>query len=76
MQMSSPQDQLIAQIRAAISEALKIQFDGEIPLERPKNRDHGDYASSIALQLTKLAGKPPREIDTSLQSPLSAEPNI
>ena len=74
--MSSPQSQLIAQIRAAISEGLAIQFDGEIPLERPKNRDHGDYATSIALQLTKIAGKPPREIATSLQNYLAAQPNI
>jgi arginyl-tRNA synthetase len=74
--MSSPQDQLIAQIRAAIGEALNIAFDGEIPLERPKNRDHGDYATSIALQLSKLAGKPPREIAEALQTHLAAQPNI
>ena len=34
----------------------------EITLERPKNRDHGDYATSIALALAKQAGKPPRQI--------------
>ncbi|MSX44426.1 MAG: arginine--tRNA ligase [Actinobacteria bacterium] len=33
-----------------------------VPLERPKNREHGDYATSIALALAKSAGKPPREI--------------
>ena len=44
----------------------------EITLERPKNRDHGDYATSIALALAKSAGKPPRQIaeiiTTSLKS--------
>ena len=39
---------------------------GEVPesivLDRPKNRDHGDYATSIALQLAKAAGRSPREI--------------
>ena len=39
---------------------------GEAPesivLDRPKNRDHGDYATSIALQLAKAAGRSPREI--------------
>lgn len=74
--MSSPQDQLIVQIRAAIGEALNFQFNGDIPLERPKNRDHGDYATSVALQLTKIAGKPPHEIALALQSVLAAEPNI
>lgn len=34
----------------------------EITLERPKNRDHGDYATSIALALAKQAGKSPRQI--------------
>jgi len=74
--MSAPQDQLIAQIRGAISKGLGLDYQGEIPLERPKNRDHGDYASSIALQLAKSAGKSPREIATALQSALAAEPNI
>ncbi|MFM7451873.1 MAG: arginine--tRNA ligase, partial [Actinomycetota bacterium] len=34
----------------------------EITIERPKNREHGDYATSIALALAKSAGKPPRQI--------------
>jgi arginyl-tRNA synthetase len=74
--MSAPQDQLIAQIRGAISKGLGLDYQGEIPLERPKNRDHGDYASSIALQLAKAAGKSPRDIATALQSALATEPNI
>ena len=74
--MSSPQEQLITQIRLAIEQALKIKFSGEIPLERPKNRDHGDYASSIALQLAKVAGKPPRQIAEALAAELSVQPNI
>ena len=74
--MSAPQDQLIAQIRGAISKGLGLDYQGEIPLERPKNRDHGDYASSIALQLAKVAGKSPKDIATVLQSALAAEPNI
>lgn len=75
--MSSPQSELIAQIKSAIEQRLEIKgYAGEIPLERPKNRDHGDYSSSIALQLSKVAGKPPREIAVALQEFLSALPNI
>ena len=74
--MSAPQEELIAQIRGAISKGLGLDYQGEIPLERPKNRDHGDYASSIALQIAKSAGKSPREIATALQSALATEPNI
>jgi arginyl-tRNA synthetase len=76
MSASSPQAQLTAQIRGAIRQALGIEYAGEIPLERPKNRDHGDYASSIALQLTKSAGKNPREIATALKKILEIEPNL
>ncbi|GKV69110.1 arginine--tRNA ligase [Sporosarcina sp. NCCP-2716] len=34
----------------------------EIMLEAPKNKANGDYATNIAMQLTKLAKKPPRAI--------------
>jgi len=74
--MNSPQEQLISQIRAAIERGLKLPFDGEIPLERPKNRDHGDYSSSIALQLAKVAGKTPRDVAASLQQILAVAPNL
>ena len=74
--MISPHEQLISQIRAAIEQGLKLPFQGEVPLERPKNREHGDYASSVALQLAKLAGKSPREIAGLLAQELSALPNI
>ncbi len=33
-----------------------------VVVERPKNRDHGDYATNVALQLAKRAGVPPREL--------------
>jgi arginyl-tRNA synthetase len=33
-----------------------------VAVERPRNRDHGDYATSVALQLAKPAGRPPREV--------------
>ena len=65
--MSSHVELLEKAIKAAISRAISLgEIDGVTPetitLERPKNRDHGDYATSIALQLAKSAGKNPREI--------------
>ncbi|MDW4573233.1 arginine--tRNA ligase [Microbacterium sp. M3] len=33
----------------------------DLPLERPKNRDHGDWASNAALKLAKAVGANPRE---------------
>jgi arginyl-tRNA synthetase len=73
--VSSHSDLLAAQIQAAISHAIERgdligTVPASIPLERPKNRDHGDYASSIALQLAKPAGKNPREVAELLKKDL------
>jgi arginyl-tRNA synthetase len=37
-----------------------------VTLERPRNREHGDYASTLALQLGKRAGVAPRELAGAL----------
>ena len=73
--MSSHSDLLAAQIQAAISRAIERgdligTVPATIPLERPKNRDHGDYASSIALQLAKPSGKNPRDVAAMLKADL------
>jgi len=65
-------DQLAADIQLAIAGifatgAITGQVPTSIVLERPKNRDHGDYATSIALQLAKAAGQNPRDIALLLQ---------
>lgn len=74
-QVSAHGDLLAAKIRAALQTLLAGgEFEGvlpeKIPLERPKNRDHGDYASSIALQVAKGSGKSPREIAELLKKEL------
>ena len=75
--VAQPQEQLIAQIRAAIEQTLGlVGFQGEISIERPKNREHGDYSTSIALQLAKQLGRTSREVATTLQQQLLAEPNL
>ena len=38
----------------------------QVKVERPKNRDHGDWATNIALQLSKKVGKNPREVASIL----------
>ena len=65
-------DQLSADVQAAVARAFAAAgFTGQVPasitLERPKNRDHGDYATSIALQLAKETGKSPRDVAAVLQ---------
>ncbi len=41
---------------------LAVAVPEHVTVERPKNRDHGDYATNVALQLAKAAGKPPRAV--------------
>ena len=69
--MSAEQSNLSIQdeISVAILQVLRdahSQLNCDIPtsltLERPKNRDHGDYATSIALALSKPSGIAPRKI--------------
>ena len=73
----SQSDALAAAISAAIGAAIERgdlvgTIPVTIPLERPKNRDHGDYATSVALQLAKPAGISPRAVAELLQSSLLA----
>ncbi|MDQ1737611.1 MAG: arginyl-tRNA synthetase [Pseudonocardiales bacterium] len=39
-------------------------------LDRPKNREHGDYATNVAMRLAKPAGKPPRVIAEAIAANL------
>ena len=45
-------------------------------MERPRNKEHGDYATNVALQLAKKAGMPPRELAQSLADALGATDGI
>jgi len=47
-----------------------------IKVERPKNREHGDYATNIALQLAKPAGRPPREVAEAIAKHLADSPGV
>ena len=73
----SQSDQLAAQILAALTAAvdrgeISCTIPASVRLERPKNRDHGDFATSIALQLAKSSGRPPLEVAQMLQRDLQS----
>ncbi|MGA0876967.1 MAG: arginine--tRNA ligase [Candidatus Nanopelagicaceae bacterium] len=55
---------------AFVGDVAKSLTADRVPLERPKNREHGDYATSIALSLAKSEGKTPREIALVIKSGL------
>ncbi|HET9516768.1 MAG TPA: arginine--tRNA ligase, partial [Actinoplanes sp.] len=45
-------------------------------MERPRNPEHGDYASTLAMQLAKKVGVPPRELAAALADELGRQPGI
>jgi arginyl-tRNA synthetase len=47
-----------------------------VGIERPRNPEHGDYASTIALQLGKKAGVAPRDLAADIAGKLAEHPAI
>lgn len=50
--------------------------DTDIALERPRNREHGDWASSVAMKFAKRFGKNPREFAQELATQLGSVDGI
>ncbi|MET8775424.1 arginine--tRNA ligase [Nocardia sp. NPDC050713] len=48
----------------------------EVNVERPRNPEHGDYATNVAMQVAKKAGTNPRELATWLADALSATESV
>ncbi|HEY0870694.1 MAG TPA: arginine--tRNA ligase [Acidothermaceae bacterium] len=70
-------DSVIAAIAAAVAAGdLHVELPQAVTVERPKNREHGDYATNVALQLAKTAGRPPREIAELIAAQLRGTPGI
>jgi arginyl-tRNA synthetase len=71
------QDVVRTAVRGAVGRgALAVEPPDEVVVERPKNREHGDYATNIALRLAKTAGRPPREVAEVLAGELRTRPGI
>ncbi|MFC0582574.1 arginine--tRNA ligase [Micrococcoides hystricis] len=74
-------EELSLVIHAALKQlAADGKIDVELPetvrVERPKNRDHGDWATNIAMQLGKRAGMSPRDFAALLVAQLQGTPGI
>jgi arginyl-tRNA synthetase len=64
-------------VRAAVEAGeLNVAVPETVTVERPKNRDHGDYATNVALQLAKAAGRPPREVAELVAARLRELPGV
>ncbi len=56
--------------------ALPVEVPAETVVERPRNPEHGDYATNVALRLAKPAGRPPREVAELLAEELRSHEGI
>ncbi len=55
---------------------LAVEVPKSATIERPRNPEHGDYATNVALVLAKQAGMPPRQLAALLQVKLADRPGI
>ncbi len=72
---------LSAAVQAAVFACVQAgDFGGPAPaevlIERPRNPDHGDYATNVALRLAKTGGRPPRKIAEAIATRLQAVAGI
>lgn len=66
------------ELKKAIQKAIQKSFDLEVSLEQiaieiPKNKDHGDFSSNVAMQLTRTLKQNPRNIATQISEALDKE---
>jgi arginyl-tRNA synthetase len=74
------------QLSATLLRALEsLAAEGRVPresvpnqvvVERPKNRDHGDWATNLAMQISKSSGIPSRELAELVLGKIRNEPGV
>ena len=70
---------LVAAALTAVATARGASIEvsaADVPVERPKNPEHGDWASNAAMKHAKGLGVPPRELAAELAAALAAAPGI
>ena len=72
--VSSPDSK--ARLAGLVEQAVRPAFP-EAPAtpvehDRPKNRDHGDFATNVALQLARHVGKKPRDVAGAIVAAIPA----
>ena len=75
-------DRLADLVRATATEVLTTRgldvaaLPDDVGVERPRNPEHGDYATNVALRTAKRAGVPPRDLAGWLVEALTAREGI
>src|SRR5213083_2136572 len=73
---SDSKTQLAQLVQGAVRKAFPDAGEVRVELERPKNADHGDFATNVALQLAKRVGKKPREAAEAIVAALPRDSEI
>jgi len=71
--------ELVRLIHEAVVRAgpdLGVEAPEEIEVTRPRQREHGDFATNVALALAKQAGKSPREVAEALARSLPKSEHV
>jgi len=70
----------LARVSAALDAAARELLEGDAPpaiaLEAPRNPDHGDFSSNVALQLAKRARRPPQQLAAGIVARLTADDSL
>jgi arginyl-tRNA synthetase len=68
---------LADRLQGAIERAgLTLPEGARVDVEVPREPDHGDWATPVALTLAKTARRPPREVAETLRRSLEIEPDV
>lgn len=65
-------DALLAAVAAGDVPLAEADVPAGVTVERPRQREHGDWATNVAMQLAKKAGLPPRRLAEVLANRLRA----
>jgi arginyl-tRNA synthetase len=76
--LSSPdsKQRLATLVQEAARKAFPDAGDVSVELERPKNAEHGDFATNVALQLARRVGRKPREAAEAILAALGRNDEI
>jgi arginyl-tRNA synthetase len=73
-------DDALARVSAALETAAREFLAGEEPpaiaLDLPRNPEHGDFSSNVALQLAKRARRPPQQLANDIAAKLAGDATL
>ena len=80
VQLLTAKQQLLELLAAAVSSLYSAQItqsghavEDLLEIEYPKDHSHGDFATNIAMKLTKLVGEPPQQIAEKIRQAMLAD---